>query len=153
MNTNKALQQNDISTIVSLMRPIEEQSLTSTKNYFSDGTYIREMLIKAGTAVVGKKHKTRHLNILVSGHLSIWTVQGKVTLVGPCIFESLPGVQKVVLAHTDVMYLTIHPTQEKDLDKLEGECIVPVEQKDLFPELDALPLFNKELENNSWPGA
>lgn len=147
MQTSKALTDQDISTIVSLMKPIAEPSRTSTKNYFSEHIYVREMLIKAGSAVVGKKHKTRHLNILVSGKLSIWTVQGKVTLIGPCIFESLPGVQKTVYAHTDVMYLTIHPTDEKDLDALEGECIVPTEQESLFPELDALPLFPKKLEN------
>jgi len=147
MQTSKAFTDQDISTIVSLMKPIADPGLTSGNNYFSDGIYAREMLIKAGSVVVGKKHKTRHLNILVSGTLSIWTVQGKMKITGPCIFESLPGVQKTVYAHTDVCYLTIHPTEERDLAILEGMCVTPEEQLDLFPELDRLPLFPKELEH------
>src|SRR5690348_3107298 len=48
------------------------------KHHHSDGIYIREIFMPAGTVVVGKKHATRHLNIILEGECIIWTVHGKI---------------------------------------------------------------------------
>lgn len=125
----------DIDLLVSIMqeRPTVDTPVT---HHHSDGIYAREMFIPAGTVIVGKVHKTRHLNILVQGEISIWTVHGKHRIKAPCTFESIGGMQKVGYAHTDVVYMTIHPTDETDQDKLEGLFIEAEEQLPLFPELD-----------------
>lgn len=109
---------------------------------FSDGVYLREFHMKAGQVVVGKKHKTRHLNVLVRGRCHVWTPEGQYTLDATDdvnTFESSPGVKKVVYALTDVTWITVHVTDERDMGRLEGQIIDPEEQLDLFPELDALP--------------
>lgn len=115
------------------------------KHYFSDGVYVREVQIPAGCRLVGKTHNTRHLNILLSGTMTIWSVHGKMTITGPKIFESLAGEKKVGLAHTDCRFLNIHPTKETDVRKIEGEVIRPEEQSSLFPELESEKLIGSEM--------
>lgn len=108
-------------------------------DHFSPGVYVREFRMPANHYVIGKEHKTRHFNILTTGKCTVWTVHGRVDLdasTGPKIFESMAGVKKVVLAHTDIVWLTVHATNETDQDRLEFEMINPPEQGDLFPELD-----------------
>lgn len=109
------------------------------EHHHSDGMYVREFQMPAGHFVVGKEHKTRHLNILAKGRCTVWTVHGRHDLDatnGPKTFESMAGVKKVVLAHTDIVWMTVHHTDETNQDRLEGELIRPVEQVDLFPELE-----------------
>jgi len=109
------------------------------EHHHSEGMYMREFHMPAGHFVIGKEHNTRHLNMLAKGRCTVWTVQGRYDLDasnGPKTFESMAGVKKVVLAYTDIVWMTIHPTSETDQDRLEGELIRPVEQEDLFPELE-----------------
>ena len=113
-------------------------------HHHSDHTYVREFFMPAKHFVVGKEHKTRHLNILARGRCVVWTVHGRHNLNadnGPVIFESMAGVKKVVYAKTDIIWLTVHATDETDQDLLEGEIIQAAEQFDLFPELDSIPLI------------
>lgn len=89
-----------------------------------------------GAYVVGKEHKTRHLNILTHGRITIWTVHGRLDLCadkGPVIFESLAGVKKALYIHEDAIFLTAHPTDEVDQDRLEFQFIKSAEQLPLFP--------------------
>ncbi len=113
-------------------------------HHHSTGVYVREFHMPAGYFVIGKEHKTRHLNIVVKGHCFVWTAQGKHDLCadsGPVTFESMGGVKKVVYAKTDIVWMTIHATSETDQEALEGEIIQAAEQESLFPELDDLPLI------------
>jgi len=109
------------------------------KHHHSEHTYVREFQMPAGHFVIGKEHRTRHLNILTKGKCTVWTVQGRHELdatYAPVTFESMAGVKKVVLAHTDIIWMTVHATDEVDQDRLEFEIITPSEQADLFPELN-----------------
>ena len=119
-----------------------------TTHHFSDNIYCREIFMPAGSVVVGKKHATRHLNIVLSGECVVWTVHGKKNLKAGMIFESLAGEQKVVLMKTDVRFLTIHynPDNLREEAELEGKYIQSSEQLPLFPELETRPLLEKELE-------
>lgn len=119
-----------------------------TTHHFSDNIYCREIFMPAGSVVVGKKHATRHLNIVLSGECVVWTVHGKKNLKAGMIFESLAGEQKVVLMKTDVRFLTIHynPDNLREEAELEGKYIRSEEQLPLFPELETRPLLEKELE-------
>lgn len=113
-------------------------------HHHSDHIYLREFKMPAGHYVVGKEHRTRHLNILASGKCTVWTVHGRYDLdasKGPVTFESMAGVKKIVLAYTDIVWMTVHSTDERDLDKLENEMICPEEQMSLFPELDSEALL------------
>lgn len=114
-----------------------------TRHHHSDGQYVREFRMAADTVAIGKIHRTRHLNILAKGRITVWTVHGKHVLCadnGPIIWESLPGTKKVVYAHEDSVFLTTHPTDEVDQDRLEHQFIQAEEQLSLFPETDNLLL-------------
>ena len=119
-----------------------------TTHHFSDNIYCREIFMPAASVVVGKKHATRHLNIVLSGECVVWTVHGKKNLKAGMIFESMAGEQKVVLMKTDVRFLTIHynPDNLREEAALEGKYIQSSEQLPLFPELETRPLLEKELE-------
>lgn len=111
----------------------------NTEHHHSEGTYVREFQMPAGHFVIGKEHRHRHLNILVKGKCTFWTVHEQVTISadkGPVTFESMAGVKKIVYAHTDIVWMTIHPTDETNQDRLEYEYIRPEEQGLLFPELE-----------------
>lgn len=119
------------------------------KHHHSVGSYVREIFMPAGSIVIGKEHATRHLNIVVSGRCTVWTVDGKHVYDaknGPITFESMAGVKKVLYMHTDVIWMTVHPTDEIDPDRLEHIFIKPEEQGSLFPELDMDILALEELK-------
>lgn len=133
-----------LQEIVSIAPQIE----LPLKHHHSVGAYVREIFMPAGSVVIGKEHATRHLNIVVSGKCTVWTVDGKHVFDakdGPITFESMAGVKKVLYMHTNVVWMTVHPTDETDPDRLENIFIRPEEQLSLFPELDmdvlALEIF------------
>jgi len=94
------------------------------KHYFSKGVYARELFIPKGTLVVGKIHRHQNLNILSSGDLTVISIEGVQRVKPPFTVVSPPGVQRVVYAHEDSIWTTIHGTDEKDVQKIEDEFIV-----------------------------
>lgn len=96
---------------------------------FTDGAYLRTIRMAAGLLVIGQKHKTRHFNIVLRGSAMVM-MDGVVKRIdGPCIFESEPGVRKVLFMLSDVEWATLHVTPETDLEKLENLLI---EKSDAF---------------------
>ncbi len=94
------------------------------QHVFAPGAYARTIFIPAGTVIVGKIHKHRHLNILSKGRVSVLTESGGMQdLEGPLTMVSDPGTKRAVYAHTDTTWTTIHLTDETDLDKIEEHVI------------------------------
>ena len=97
-------------------------------HHFSQGVYGREMIIPKGTIVTGKIHKYTQLNILLCGELSVLTEQGIKRIKPPFVVVSPPGTKRVAYAHEDSRWLTIHGTDETDVDKIEEKFIAQNEQ-------------------------
>lgn len=94
------------------------------KHHFGPGVYVRELWRPRWAIIIGHAHKTRHLNILVSGHLKVY-MDGKVhDIRAGDVFVSEAGVRKITRAIKESTLMTIHPTNETDLDKLEEELVV-----------------------------
>lgn len=89
----------------------------AVSHHFAPGVYARELRIPAGTIATGAVHKTEHLSILV-GHCMLTTDEGPREFSGHNTFVSKPGAKRMIVAISDVVMTTIHPTEEKDLDKL-----------------------------------
>ncbi len=106
-------------------------SLFTVVNHFSDGIYCRELHMPAGTKIVGKIHKTKHLNTLAKGECLVITTEREKHIEAPCTFESVEGEQKAILAITDVVWQTYHVTDKTDLNEIERDVIV-----DNFEQLD-----------------
>jgi hypothetical protein len=103
-----------------------EQVIPHIDHFFSDNVYGRLCIMEADDRVIGKVHKTNHLSILLEGTATISSKYGTATYKAPHIIYAFKGDKRAVLAHTKVKYLTIHVTDETDLDKLEA---VTVEDK------------------------
>ncbi len=108
----------------------EPQVEIPVSHYFSKGVYAREMRQPAGTIVAGKIHKFENLCIVSQGECSVISIDGPMRIKAPFTFVSQPGTQRLIWAHTDLVWTVIHGTDEKDLEKIEEEFI----SKECLPE-------------------
>lgn len=108
---------------------------------FAPGVYARKMFIKAGVALTGKIHKYAHWNILLRGRIVIVTEKGTKEMVAPAMFVSPPGTKRAGYALEDTEWVTIHPTEETDIDTIEKHIAV-----DTFEELAALSVDGEVIE-------
>ena len=93
------------------------------KHHFSKGVYAREIFMPKGMLIVGKIHRTKHLNIVSQGKCIVVTPTRRMEIEAPYTFESSEGEQKVVYMLSDVIWTTIHLTNSTDLEVIEEECI------------------------------
>lgn len=100
-----------------------------TKHHFSKGVYAREIFIPKGTVLVGKIHKHENLNIISQGDISVLTEHGIERLKAPFTLVSPAGTKRVGYAHEDTVWLSIHGTDETDVDKIELEFIAQDEDE------------------------
>lgn len=114
------------------------------QHHFAPGVYMRQMDAAAGTLVVSKMHRTEHMNILLKGSLTVATEDGIQLMIAPCVLKSMPGTKRIGYFHEDSSWITIHPTSDTDLEKIEQQVIVPDDEIDQF--LASLPNRLKEIE-------
>ncbi len=114
------------------------------QHHFAPGVYMRQMDAAAGTLVVSKMHRTEHMNILLKGSLTVATENGIELLKAPCVLKSMPGTKRIGYFHEDSSWITVHPTEETDLENIEQQVIVPDDEIDQF--LASLPNRLKEIE-------
>jgi len=91
---------------------------------FLPGQYVRRMSMPAGALVVGKRHRFRHA-LIVSGHVTLRTADGMVELQGFHIIDSPPGMKRAIYAHAPSELVTVHLTDETDLERIEALVIMP----------------------------
>ena len=90
------------------------------KHTFADGVYVRQMDMKAGSAVVGAIHNHLHVWFLLTGHLAVSTEDDVEEFIAPCYIISPQGAKRIVYAVEDCVIVTVHanPTNTEDLDEL-----------------------------------
>lgn len=91
---------------------------------FAPGVYMREILMPAGLFIIGQQHKTEHWNIVLTGRATVLIDGVRHEIAAPAVIKSSPGVRKVLLIHEDMRWLTVHPTEETNVEKLEAALIV-----------------------------
>ena len=99
------------------------------KHSFAPGVYMREMSAPAGTLVIGAEHRTEHFNILSKGKLRVKVDGNLMEIKAPYSFVSKAGSMKVAIVLEDMVFVTIHPTTETDVDKLEEMLFVKSEKR------------------------
>ncbi len=105
-------------------------------HHFANGVYAREMILPKGVLIVGKIHKHQHLCI-VKGKCEVANDHQLELIDGYKIFTAPAGVKRVILAHEDTSWTTVHVTTETDLDAIEREVIA--ESYDEMPQLEVQP--------------
>ena len=86
---------------------------------FCNGMYSRAIRAKAGTLLVGYRHKVPCINILAQGKLLVKFGDKKEVLEAPHIFNTKAGEKKVVFVLEDVTFINVFKTDVTDIKKLE----------------------------------
>lgn len=94
-----------------------------TQHYWADGMYCRVLFRPADTLIVGKVHRKEHLYVVMCGEVTVIGNGQKERIIGPRVVVSSPGTKRAVYAHTDATTMTVHRTDERDLQKIETELI------------------------------
>jgi len=108
-----------------------EQILVPVVHKFAHGLYVREIVLKKGTALTGRLHKQDDFQVVYWGDISILTENGLQRFTGPNGFTSKAGVKPFAFAHEDTFYSTIHHTHSTDLKEIERELFEDEPQRTL----------------------
>lgn len=124
-----------------LKMPQAEYKITHN---FADGIYARERFAKADTLIIGHRHRKETLSILLKGEMSVYMDEGGPVkrLTAPHIWTTGAGAKRMTYSHTDTVLVTVHPTKETDLERIEKECVIPEEE--YLIEQSALKKLDKE---------
>jgi hypothetical protein len=117
-NQEKAKLRAAIQRLEDILLQKEQADIVIT-NHFSHGVYAREMFVPKGTLLTGKIHKFKNMNIISQGEVSFFSTDGGFRCKAPHSFVASPGVKRVIYAHEDTVWTTIHGTDETDVDKIE----------------------------------
>lgn len=112
---------------------------------FAPNVYLRQVTMPKGSVIIGHQHKTEHFNIVLSGKATVF-MEGEIhEIVAPAIFKSSANVRKVLFIHETMIWATVHPTSETDIDRLEEELII---KSDSFKQHQLDVAKSKELMNS-----
>lgn len=119
---------NKVFTAEALMLQMPQLEL-EVKHYFSLGIYARELYIPKDTILVGKLHKYPQLNILSKGDISVLVDDQIKRLKAPFTIVSPAGTKRIAYTHEDTVWLTIHGTDQTDIDLIEEHFIAQTEEE------------------------
>ena len=93
------------------------------KHEFADGMYIRTLTVPPRVVTVTKIHGKTHPFFLQKGTISILTEEGVKRHTAPYAGITKAGTKRVIFHHDEVVFTTVHKTDETDLKKIEDEII------------------------------
>ena len=93
------------------------------KHTFATGLYIREITMPKGALLTSKIHKVTHPYFVLNGDVSVITEKGMMRIRAPYSGITLAGTKRVLYVHEETVWVTVHKTDEKDLEKIEEEII------------------------------
>lgn len=115
--------QNQMKTLEDAAKKLPQIKL-ETAHYWALGMYCRALFRPADTLIIGKVHKKEHFYIVMHGEVTIKSADGSSQRVkAPAIFVSKAGTKRAVYAHEDSLCITVHRTDNTDLEKIEAELI------------------------------
>ena len=116
-----------------------------TTHIFTDGMYIREIFMPAGSLITSKVHKTEHPYIVSYGKVAV-SIDGNewIEITAPYTNITKPGTRRVLYILEDCIWTTFHRVDDmkseyNDLNDDEKENIVKeIEEKILEPHINYL---------------
>jgi len=106
---------------------------------FTEGLYVREIFMPAGSLITSKIHKTQHQYFILKGAVSVWIDEGvEQYLEAPYIGVTEPGTRRVLYVWEDCIWATSHPNPDNEnLEQIEERII----------EKHDNPLLSEEIKN------
>ena len=93
------------------------------EHYQIDGVYARSMFIPAGTILTGKIHNFESIAILAKGRIRITNGTESYIISEGHIMVDKPGVKRLGYAETDVVFITVHRTDNTEIEAIEKELV------------------------------
>jgi len=93
------------------------------EHYQIDGVYARSMFIPAGTLLTGKIHNFESIAILAKGRIRITNGTESYIISEGHIMVDKPGVKRLGYAETDVIFITVHRTDNIEIEAIEKELV------------------------------
>jgi quercetin dioxygenase-like cupin family protein len=93
------------------------------EHYQIDGVYARSMFIPAGTILTGKIHNFESIAILAKGRIRITNGTESYIVSEGHIMVDKPGVKRLGYAETDVVFITVHRTDNIEIEAIEKELV------------------------------
>ena len=93
------------------------------EHYQIDGVYARSMFIPAGTILTGKIHNFESIAILAKGRIRITNGTESYIISEGHIMIDQPGVKRLGYAETDVIFITVHRTDNTEIEAIEKELV------------------------------
>jgi len=93
------------------------------EHYQIDGVYVRSMFIPAGTILTGKIHNFESIAILAKGRIRITNGTESYIISEGHIMVDKPGVKRLGYAETDVIFITVHRTDNIEIEAIEKELV------------------------------
>ena len=113
-----------VETLVKLSeRALTREQSAPIVNHFSKDVYAREMRLAKGTLIIGEIHKFENLNILSQGTVAVISQDGVKVIEAPYTFVGTPGAKRVIYAHENAVWTTVHGTSLRDLSAIEEHFI------------------------------
>ena len=99
------------------------EKVNPLKHSFADGCYIREVFNPKNFFLVTKIHKVSHPYFLLKGEMTIMSEDGEKRIKAPHHGVTLAGTKRIIYTHEDCVFVTVHATNETDIEKIEEEVI------------------------------
>lgn len=125
----------------------QDQAWHGENHHFAPGVYLREFRTFEDTVLVGKTHRHEHLFVLLEGKCTVATEGEAITLEAPYIGKSPAGVKRALHTHTDIIWVTIHATEETDVAKIEEWLVVPDDEVREFRQKMGLDPIDVEVKS------
>lgn len=114
---------NKVAALTAAALRVPDRVEIPTEHHFAEGIYTRKIFIPRGTLIVGKVHLRETTNICALGDITILTADGIRRFRAGEVIVSAPGIQKVGYAHEDTIWINVHATNERDLEKIEAKFV------------------------------
>jgi len=100
---------------------------------FTDGMYIREIYMPAGTVVTSRTHKTQHPFVVAQGVVDVIDEEGRIErIMAPYLGITQAGTRRVLRVLDDCVWITFHATDKKDPVEISNE--ITEGNNDLLPD-------------------
>jgi len=90
-------------------------------NRFADGLYARQVTMQKGAIVTSRIHLKEHFAFIMTGDISVWTDEDYQRFKAPCVLTTKPGTKRVLQAHEDTVWITVHACNAKTQAEAEAE--------------------------------
>lgn len=102
------------------------QPVFDVEDIFTDGLYTRVTKVPAGIEFTSEVHKKQHTFFLMMGSLTMRNVATgeEITLKAPFWGVTEPKTRRLVKTHEDVIFITSHVTDLKDVKSIGDEILV-----------------------------